>query len=79
MTKFTNGCKTKENEKLSANESDKIQLVYLLNKTGDVVLVKLNCHFLRWIAVLAKVLLSSAAFIVWSGDSILLPFLSENL
>lgn len=47
MTKFTNGCKTKENEKLSANESDKIQLVYLLNKTGDVVLVKLNCHFLR--------------------------------
>lgn len=46
MTKFTNGCKTKENEKPSANESDKIQLVYLLNKTGDVVLVKLtkmNC------------------------------------
>lgn len=26
MTKFTNGCKTKENEKLSANESDKIQI-----------------------------------------------------
>ena len=26
MTKLTNGCKNKENEKLSANERDKIQI-----------------------------------------------------